>query len=117
MELLFLFSYLMVAAVLIVPNFADVPIHYVMVSTAFFAIVAGSHKSMVQTAEAERTGERKVRADAPAPPRAAAACFSTPAARHGLPAGRCAASLRCAAASAAAAAASHRPCSLPARCG
>ena len=62
MELLFLFSYLMVAAVLIVPNFADVPIHYVMVSTAFFAIVAGSHKSMVQTAEGNLSwGELKKR--------------------------------------------------------
>jgi len=52
----------MIAAVLIVPNFVDIPIHFVMVATAFFAIIAGAHKSMVQTAEAERTGERKVRA-------------------------------------------------------
>jgi len=59
MELVFLLSYVMVAAVLIVPNFVDIPIHFVMVATAFFAIIAGAHKSMVQTAEAERTGERK----------------------------------------------------------
>ena len=52
----------MIAAVLVVPNFVDIPIHFVMVATAFFAIIAGAHKSMVQTAEAERTGERKVRA-------------------------------------------------------
>jgi hypothetical protein len=61
MELIFLLSYVMVAAVLVVPNFVDIPIHFVMVATAFFAIIAGAHKSMIQTAEAERTGERKVR--------------------------------------------------------
>ena len=61
MELIFLLSYVMIAAVLVVPNFVDIPIHFVMVATAFFAIIAGAHKSMVQTAEAERTGERKVR--------------------------------------------------------
>ena len=67
MELVFLFSYIMVAAVLVVPNFVDIPIHFVMVATAFFAIIAGAHKSMVQTAEAERTGERKVRSPRPLP--------------------------------------------------
>jgi hypothetical protein len=39
MELVFLLSYIMVAAVLVVPNFVDIPIHFVMVATAFFAII------------------------------------------------------------------------------
>lgn len=59
---------LLLLQVLIVPNVVDVPIHFAMVATAFFAIIAGAHKSLGQASESQRTGESKVRA----PPSAAA---------------------------------------------
>jgi hypothetical protein len=61
MELFFALSYCMCLATLVVPNFVGVPINVAMVATAFFAIVVGSHRSLLMKQESDRTGESKVR--------------------------------------------------------